>query len=149
MRIREPGRSLLVSVNSLLSSAWRPGERTSAKHMGMHVSYSLPAVAARAENDPVTGRLDALGGGDLASRGDQFAEQSVARAGKRGDMGEMIPWNHQDVRRRLGVNVAEGHDPLPVQHDRGRDLSGSDPAEQAFRHTTIIVARPLRTVPSA
>jgi len=44
------------------------------------------------------------------------------------------------VGRRLGVDVTEGDDTLPVQHYRGGDLPGSDPAEQAVWHNSIIVA---------
>src|SRR6185437_9702808 len=62
---------------------------------------------------------------------------------------EVIPRRHQDVRRRLWVDVTEGDSPLPVQHYRGRDLSGRDPAEQAVWHSTIIVAAGHAWCPTA
>jgi len=147
IRIWEPGKSLLVSVNSLLSSAGWPGQRASTKHMRVHVPDGLPAIAARVEDDPVSAGSDAFGDGDVACRCDELVKQSVARTDHGRHVGEVIPWDHKDMGRRLRVDVAEGYDPLPVQHDRGRDLSGSDPAEQAFWHSTIIVARPRRPVP--
>src|ERR1700730_10937525 len=140
IRIVEPGLSLRVSVNSLLSkapgpprgrvveywpgpdgachgrmraprpahrSAWRPGHRAPAEHMRVHVPHGLPAVLAGGEDDPVPG-------GPAATRGGQGRH-----------VGEMLPGHHQDVRRRLGVDVTEGDGPLPVQHYRGRDLPGS------------------------
>ena len=100
----------------------------------------LPAVLAGVEDDPVPGVLDAFGHGDLPGRANELVKQPGARCGKFCHIGEVIPGDQQDVRRRLGVDVTEGEYPLPVQHYRGRDLPGSDPAEQAIWHTTIIVA---------
>jgi hypothetical protein len=107
--------------------------------MRVHVPDSLPRVLAGVEDDPVPGGLDALGGRDLACRRDEFVKQPAARGGEGRHVGVMIPRHHQDMRRRLRVDVTEGDSPLPVQHKRGRDLSGSDPAEQAVWHITIIV----------
>ena len=123
----------------LCRSAGRPGHRTATEHVRVHVLDSLPSVLAGVEDDPVAGRVDALGGRDLARRADEFVQLTVARGGESRHVGEMIPGDHQDVRRRLRVDVTEGENPLPVEHYRGRDLSGSDSAEQAVRHTTIIV----------
>jgi hypothetical protein len=54
----------------------------------------------------------------------------------------MVLGDHKYVRRRLRADVTEGYDPLPVEHYRGRDPPGSDPAEQAVWHSTIIVVLP-------
>src|ERR1700722_2284368 len=173
IRIVEPGLSLRVSVNSLLSkapgpprgrvvdywpgpagarhgrmrtprpahrSAWRPGHRTATEHMRVHVPDGLPAVLAGVEDDPVPTGLDALGDRDLACRADEFVKQPAARGGEGRHVREMVSRHHQDVRWRLGVDVTEGDGPLSVQHYRGRDLSGRDPAEQAVWHPSIIVA---------
>jgi hypothetical protein len=147
MRMGEPGRSLLVSVNSLLPSAGRPGHRAAAENMSMHVPYRLPGVAARIEDDPVPAGGDPGGGGNLMGHCDQLVKQSVARAGQGRHVRKVVPGDHQDMRRRLRADVAEGDDPLSVSYDRGRDLSSSDPAEQAVWHSTIIVALQRRTVP--
>jgi hypothetical protein len=106
----------------------------------MDMPDGLPAVPASIEDDTVPAVLDTLGGRDLTRRADEFVEQTAAPGGKRGYVREVIPRNHQDMRGRLGIDVTEGDDPLSVQHYRGRDLSGSDPAEQAVWHNTIIVA---------
>jgi hypothetical protein len=55
------------------------------------------------------------------------------------------------MRGRLRVDITESDYPLTVQHYRGPDLSGRDPAEQAVWHSTIIVAReqyPMQAWPS-
>ncbi len=135
IRIVEPGLglSLRVSVNSLLS-AGRPGHRTAPEHVRVHVPYGLPGVLAGVEDDPVPGGRDALGIRHLPCHGYQLVEQPGAGLRQRRRIREVVPWNHQDMRWRLRVEVAEGDDPLPVHHQGGRDLSGSDTAEQAVWH---------------
>lgn len=107
--------------------------------MRVHVLDTLPGVLAGVEDDTVAASVDALGDRDLVRRADELVELAVARGGQGRHIGEMSPGDHQDMRRRLRVDVTEGENPLPVKHYRGRDLSGSDSAEQAVRHTTIIV----------
>src|ERR1700722_2324008 len=137
IRIVEPGLSPRVSVNSLLS-ARRPGHRAAAEDVRVHVPHGLPAVLAGVEDDPVPGGLDALGIRDLPCHGDQLVEQPVARGRQRRYVREVVPRYHKDVRRRLRIEVTEGDAPLPVHHEGGRDMSGSDTAEQAVWHTSII-----------
>jgi hypothetical protein len=108
--------------------------------MRVHMPDGLPAVLAGVENEPVPGVLDALGHGDLAGCADQLVKQPATRRGKLTHVREVVPWDYQDVGRRLGVGITEGDDTLPVQHYRGGDLPGSDPAEQAVWHNSIIVA---------
>jgi hypothetical protein len=115
--------------------------------MSVQVPDRLSAVAARIEDDPVSAGIDALGDSDLMGRRDELVEQPVARARQRRYVREVIPRDNQDMRRGLGADVTEGDDPLPVPHDRGRDLSSRDPAEQAVWHSTIIVGLQWRTVP--
>lgn len=108
--------------------------------MRVRVPNGLARVLAGVEDDPVPGGLDSLGGRNLARRAYEFVEQSAARGREGRHVREMLPRHHQDVRWRLGVDVPEGDGPLSVKHDRGRYVSGSDPAEQAVWHSTIIVA---------
>jgi hypothetical protein len=123
-----------------LRSARRPGHRTATEQVRVHVPDGLPAVLTGVEDDPVAAVLDALGRGDLTGGADKLVKQAAARRGERPHVGEVIPRDHQDMRWRLRADVAEGDDPLSVQHYRRRDLSGSDPAEQAIWHSTIIMA---------
>src|SRR5215469_6541139 len=154
IRIWEPGRSLRVSVNSLSRLAWRPGpsawrpcHRPAAKHMRVHVPDRLPRFRTRVEHDPVSAVGDTLVGGDLVRLGDELVEQAISGTGQGGDVRNMVARNHQDVRGRLGIDVAEGDDPLAVNHHGGRNLPGHDPAEQAVWHTPIIVARRRYAIP--
>ena len=106
----------------------------------MHVKNGLLGVRAGVEDEPVPAELDALGDRDLAGRADELVKQPGTRGGEGRHVGKMIPRHHQDVRWRLGADVAEGDGTFAFQHYRGRDLSGHDPAEQAVWHITIIVA---------
>jgi len=137
IRIVEPGLSLRVSVNSLLS-ARRPGHRAAPEDVRVHVPHGLPGVPAGVEYDPVPGGLDAVGRRDLPRHADYLVEQPVARGRQRRHVRKVVPRDHQDVRWRLRIEVTEGDRALPVHHDGGRDLSGSDTAEQAVWHTSII-----------
>lgn len=109
--------------------------------MRVHVTDRLPGFLAGVEHDPVSAVSDTLGGGDLVRLGDELVEQAISGAGQGGDIRMMIARDHQDVRGRHGIDVAEGDDPLAVKHHRGRDLPGYDPTEEAVWHTPIIVAR--------
>src|SRR5580693_6763708 len=139
IRIWEPGRSLRVSVNSLLSPR-RPCHGPAAEHMGVHMPDRLSRSGTGVEHDPVSAVGDALGDGDLVRLGDELVEQAVTGAGQGGDVRVMVARDHQDVRGRLRVDVPEGDDALTVKHHRSRDLPGRDTAEQALWHTTIIMA---------
>ena len=121
-------------------SAWWPGHRAAPKQVRVHMPDGLPAVLTGVEDKPVPGVLDPLGRGDLAGRADKLVKQPAARRGEFTHVREMVLRDHQDVGRRLGVDVTEGDNTLPVQHYRGGDLPGSDPAEQAVWHNPIIVA---------
>lgn len=121
-------------------SAWWPGHRAAPKQVHVHMPDGLPAVLAGVEDEPVPGVVDALGHGDLARRADKLGKQPVTGRGELTHVREVVPRDYQDVGRRLGVDVTEGDDTLPLQHYRGGDLSGSDPAEQAVWHNSIIVA---------
>ena len=52
------------------------------------------------------------------------------------------------MRGRLGAEVAEGDGPLPVHHDRGRDLAGGNPAGTDSLAQPNLSARWSRTTPS-
>jgi hypothetical protein len=115
--------------------------------MRVRVRDGLAALPPGVEHDPVTAAFDPLGGGDLVSLADKLVEQTPARFGQRRHVRVVIAGDHQDMGGRLRADVAEGQGPPSVEHDRGRDVSGGDPAKQAVRHISIIVARRRLLVP--
>jgi hypothetical protein len=124
-----------------LGSARRPCHRPATEQVRVHVPDGLTTLSPGIEHDPVATGVDTFCRGDLVCLGYEFVEQTIARADQRRYVRIVVPRDHQDVRGRLRADITEGDYPLAVQHDRGRDRSGRDPAEQAFWHTTIIVAR--------
>ena len=124
-----------------LWSARRPCHRPAAQHVRVRVRDGLPALPSGIEHDPVAGAVDPLSDGDLVRLADDLVKQAVTRAGESRHVWVVVARNHQDMRGRLRADVTESDYPLTVQHDRGLDLSGRDPAEQAVWHSTIIVAR--------
>jgi hypothetical protein len=48
----------------------------------------------------------------------------------------MLARDHQQVRRRLGINVTNHHAPFILMNEVARYVTGDDPAKQAtlFRH---------------
>jgi hypothetical protein len=105
----------------------------------VHVPDGLAAFPPGVEDDTVTAAVDALRDRHLVRVRDHLVEQAAGRGQSR-DVRVVIPRDHKDVRGRLGTDVAKGERPVPLQHERGRYLSGRDPAEQALWHSTIIVA---------
>lgn len=129
-----------------LGSAGRPCHRPATEQVCVHVPDGLTTLPPGVEHDPVAAALDSLGHGDLVRPGDEFIQQTVARAGQGRYVRVVAARDHQDMRRSLWADVTESDYALSIQHDRGRDLSGRDTAEQAVWHTTIIVARRYRPV---
>src|SRR5215469_11784014 len=95
IRIVEPGLSLRVSVNSLLS-ARRPGHRAAPEHVRVHVAHGLPAVLAGIEDDPVPGGLDAVGIRHLPCHGDKLVEEAIAGGRQRRHVRVVVPRDHED-----------------------------------------------------
>jgi len=108
----------------------------------VRVPDGLPALPSGVEHDPVTGAIDPLGDCDLVRLANELVKQAVTRAGESRHVRIVVARDHQDMRGCLWADVTESDYPLTAQHNRGLDLSGRDPAEQAVWHSTIIVARP-------
>jgi hypothetical protein len=97
----------------------------------------LPGVWPGVKDNAVPAVFYALRRRDLASGGDELIQQAFARVAggdQRGHVRVVVTGDHQDVDRRLRVNVTESYDPLPIGHLRGRDVPGCDSAEQALWH---------------
>src|SRR5579875_587547 len=129
-----------------LGSARRPCHRPATEQVRVHVPDGLTSLPPGVEHDPVAAVLDSHGHGDLVRMSDKFSQQTVTSAGQGRYVRVVVARDHQHVRGGLRVDVTEGDYPLSVQHDRGRDRSGRDTAEQTVWHTSIIVAQRHRPV---
>ncbi len=100
-----------------------------------------PPSCAGVEDDPVAGRLDALGDGDSRGPADEFVEQPVTRGRQRRHVRVVIPGDHQDVRRRLRVDVTEGEVRFPSSTIVAGICPAAIPQNKQSGTSTIIVAR--------
>ena len=75
-----------------------------------------------------------LPAGHRVGGGDHLGEQRGVGGGQRDDVAVVVLGDHQHVRGRLRVDVAEGQHPVRLGDDRGRHLPGDHAAEQAVRH---------------
>ncbi len=76
---------------------------------------------------------------------EDLGEDARMRGSEICDQGDMLPWDHQEMSRRLGVDVSESHHPIRAVNHIGVDGSGGDPTEGAVGHgcATSDTRRPL------
>lgn len=103
--------------------------------MRVDVRYGLAGVTAGVEHHTITALADALGARDLVRRGDHLVQQSVVGFRECCHVLVVLLRNHQDVRRRLGVDVAERYRPVTFQDKRRWHFASDNGAEQAVGHS--------------
>lgn len=102
----------------------------SAQQVQVQVADGLATFRASADHNTVAFAEPVLAG-DLRGRGEQTAEESfIARLGI-GERGEVFLRDHEDVLRRLRVDVVEGIDRLVFVGLLRGNLAGDDFAEEA------------------
>jgi hypothetical protein len=109
--------------------------------VGVDVRHGLARLRAGVEDHPVALAADALGHRYLVSLANDLVQQAGVGGRERGDVRVVLLRDHEHVRRRLRVDVAEREHPVGSQDPGGRDRLGGDSAEQAFRHTKILGPR--------
>jgi hypothetical protein len=102
--------------------------------MSVDMPDSLTAMWPGIEDNPVAILGNALGDGDLVGVCDHVGEQPVTGLVELGQGGEVPPRDHQDMYRRLRVDIAERDSPWLIGHDGRRNVAGDDGAKQTFRH---------------
>jgi hypothetical protein len=105
----------------------------------VHVVHRLAGLRAGVGDEAVARLGAAVADQALLERhrlrpGDDLAEQSRVGGDQRGRGGVVLLGDHQHVRRRLRVDVAEGEDAVGLVDDVGRDLTGDHAAEEAVGH---------------
>jgi len=101
----------------------------------MNVKHRLPCVGVAVEKRAVT----VLGMSELAGEqrraSHHLPDDAVIGIGQVIECGDMGSWYHEDMGGSLRVDVVECDDPVVLEHDRGRDASFRDLAEEAVvRH---------------
>src|SRR5436190_12847591 len=118
----------------------RPVHRAPAEKVEMDVKDRLSRVPVRVEYRAVAS------GGDpalLRNRGGAPHDLSDERIIVRRQLvqrSDMAPWNDQNVRGRLRIDVVERDDVLVFVHDRRIDLAVDDSAEETLWHFQSVCA---------
>ena len=95
----------------------------------MRMVDGLPGIAARIEDNAITGVGDALGQRDLVRLSRHLSQNAVSGGRKAGQVRIVRPGNYQNMNRRLRIDVAKSDRVLAFEHALSRDLPGRDPAE--------------------
>jgi hypothetical protein len=112
-------------------SAGRPAQATTTEDVQVKVRDGVARDLTDVEDEPVPVGHQALGTRD--GLGGHEEVRNVVRVDGRNVVGAryMRARDHEDMRRRLRVEVPEGVAALAREHLRRRDLSPHDPTEQA------------------
>ena len=123
--------------------AGRPGHRPAAEYVRMDVVDGLPGLRAGVEDHAVAVVGDSLGDGNVPGVGHELGQQALIGGGQPGQIRVMGPRDHQHVDRGLRVDIAKGDSTGTSRHNRGRNVTGGNGAEQAISHVAILTsARP-------
>jgi hypothetical protein len=97
--------------------------------MAVDVENTLASAWPAVEDQPVF--AISLFEGDFLGQCDQVSQALRVRCRQGGDIGVMFPWYHQNMQRRLGVDVAESDRSLTLTDQFGLDFAAHESAKQA------------------
>src|SRR5690349_6580825 len=100
--------------------------------MHVQVHHGLPAVLVAIDDEPEPGVRDLLRLRDRGGRAQEPAGERLVGGFDIDDRRDVLPRNHEDVRRRLRVDVAEGDDLVVRKDGSCGDFPGDDAAEEAI-----------------
>lgn len=98
----------------------------------MEVEDALPGVRPNIEHQPVAAIGQPFFPGDAVRGAKEGGEQLGIERVRFIDAADVVARNHQDVRRRLGMDVAESDDLIVLIDDLSWDLARRDAAERAL-----------------
>jgi hypothetical protein len=100
----------------------------------MQVEHRLSGPRAVVDHRAVSLRFQSSRAGELCRNEEKMAQQRrVFRLGLL-ERGQVFAGNHQQVDRRLRVNVCDRHGSVVFVNDLGGSLVVNDSAEKAIRH---------------
>lgn len=132
-------------MGSILASARRPAQRTTAEDMEVGMADRLAAFPARVGDEAMARGVDALLASDLGGDSDHLASEGGIGVRDGGQVIVVSQRNDEHVHGSLGFDVAEGEHALGPGHDVGRNVTGGDTAEQAVGHVDILARTAMLT----
>src|ERR1700681_4473567 len=125
-RVRRAG----VGDGPARSPRW-PGQSASPEHVEVEMGDGVRRVLSHVEHEPVPPRRDPFRLGHLSGRHEDVGELFGVAGPEHSGVVDVPARYHQDVHRRLRIDVAKGHGVLGTEHDVGGDRTGDDAAEEA------------------
>jgi hypothetical protein len=105
--------------------------------MEMEVLDALLRVRAGIDHGPVSGLCHTLLIRYAGSRRRYSGNQLRVFGRGHGEIRHVPAGNHNDVDRRLRIDVPKCQYGIVFVHDLSRNLTGHDPAEEAVRHGSV------------
>src|SRR3954467_12357902 len=106
----------------------RPCEMSSTQKMQMHVKYRLPRIFVGVDDCTIPARRNSFILRDLCRRKRQLSYGGGVSRFVQG--GDVLRRGDENMRRRLWIDVSEGHDAVFVVEERDGNLLFHDPTEQ-------------------
>jgi len=131
---RHPWRPVSHDIWQRPASARRPVHRPAAEDVRVDVAHGLTCGGAGVEHNAVPVIRDALGHRDIASMGDQIAEQARIGGRQLGQVRIVSARDNKHVYGSLRIDIAECDCPVILGHYARRHVGDCNGAEQAVRH---------------
>ena len=107
-------------------------KRAASQHVDMQVEHRLPRPGAVVDHGAIALRFQSPLTRQLRRHQKKMAEQRLVFGEGLLERGEVLSRKHQQVDRRLRVNVFDRHGALVLMNDFGGNLAVDDPAEEAI-----------------
>ena len=103
----------------------------------MEMGYFLTTVSSVIDDHPVAVSIESLSGCNLGDFYEQVPHEVPVNCLDVGQPGDFFPGYHQNVYRRLRVDIAESQATIVLKDDIGGNLSVDDFLE--YRHLTNLI----------
>ena len=113
----------------------------------MEVVHALPCIGPDIGHHPIAA-VESLPHGQAPDDLEHLHQNLLVGCRQVGDRRDMLPRDDQQMGRRLGVDVTEGHDPVRAVDHIGIDGTGGDPAEEAIAQLCATTAGSRPSIPS-
>jgi len=124
--------SPIQNLKSKIGLSRRPVKRAASQHVDVQVEHGLPRPGAVVDYGAIALRIQSALPRQLSRDKKKVAEQRLVFGEGLLERGEVLARYHQQVDRRLRVNVLDRHGALVLMNDFGGDLAADDSAKEAI-----------------
>jgi hypothetical protein len=112
----------------------RPVEHSSSQDVDVQVKYRLPSAGAVIDHRAITTRFDPALASEFSGNVKEMSDQTFVFRFHHTEGFEVSPRYHEEMDRRLRVQILDRNRGLILEHDLGRGLPPDDSAEDAVFH---------------